>query len=71
MTAPSEPKDADDMRHWWRTAIIDMAPGRIAFRGHPIQDLIGSVSFAQMIHKRLRLLPHVWPRPAGWGSTMS
>lgn len=42
-------KDADAVRHWWRTSIIDMAPGRIAFRGHPIQDLIGHVSFAQMI----------------------
>ncbi len=41
--------DADTVRHWWRTSIIDMAPGRIAFRGHPIQNLIGTVSFGQMI----------------------
>ncbi len=41
--------DADAVRHWWRTSIIDMAPGRIAFRGHPIEDLIGNVSFGQMI----------------------
>lgn len=41
--------DADAVRQWWQTSIIDMAPGRIAFRGHPIQDLIGNVSFAQMI----------------------
>ena len=54
MTDPSGQKDADDIRHWWRTAIIDMAPGRIAFRGHPIQDLIGSVSFAQMIWLMVR-----------------
>ena len=40
---------ADNVRHWWRTSIIDMAPGQIEFRGHPIQDLIGNVSFAQMI----------------------
>jgi citrate synthase len=26
-----------------------MEPGKIAFRGHPIQDLIGSISFPQMI----------------------
>ncbi len=26
-----------------------MAPGRIAFRGHPIEDLIGNVGFGQMI----------------------
>ncbi|MDP6164496.1 MAG: citryl-CoA lyase, partial [Gammaproteobacteria bacterium] len=37
------------VRNWWRTAIIDMAPGKIAFRGHPIENLIGNVSFGQMI----------------------
>lgn len=37
------------VRQWWRTSIIDMAPGRIAFRGHPIEELIGNVSFPQMI----------------------
>ncbi len=42
-------KDADAIRHWWRTSIIDMKPGQIAFRGHPIQDLIGNLSFVQMI----------------------
>ena len=42
-------KDADAVRQWWRTSIIDMKPGHIAFRGHPIEDLIGNVSFAQMI----------------------
>ena len=41
--------DADAIRHWWRTSIIDMEPGKIAFRGHPIQDLIGNVSLPQMI----------------------
>ncbi len=41
--------DADAIRDWWRTSIIDMAPGKIAFRGHPIEDLIGNVSFSQMI----------------------
>ena len=41
--------DADAVRNWWRTSIIDMAPGKIAFRGHPIEGLIGTVSFAQMI----------------------
>ena len=42
-------QDADAIRHWWRTSIIDMAPGKIEFRGRPIQDLIGNVSFSQMI----------------------
>ena len=34
---------------WWRTSIIDMSPGVIRFRGYPIEELIGRVSFAQMI----------------------
>lgn len=34
---------------WWRTSIIDMEPGKIAFRGSKIEDLIGSTSFAEMI----------------------
>ncbi|QXT38941.1 citryl-CoA lyase [Gymnodinialimonas ceratoperidinii] len=41
--------EPDDIRDWWQTSIIDMAPGKIAFRGRPIEDLIGTVSFPQMI----------------------
>ncbi len=40
--------------HWWRTSICDIAPGRIAYRGYPIQDLIGRVSFPAMIWLMLR-----------------
>ena len=39
----------NDVSDWWQTGIIDMVPGQIRFRGHPIEDLIGSVSFPQMI----------------------
>jgi len=39
----------DDVSQWWSTAIIDMSPGVIRFRGQPIEELIGNVSFAQMI----------------------
>lgn len=46
--------DAEDIRHWWRTSIIDMEPGKIAFRGTPIEELIGNVSFAQMIWLMVR-----------------
>ena len=42
-------KDANDIQDWWQTSIIDMEPGRISFRGRPIEDLIGNVSFGQMI----------------------
>lgn len=34
---------------WWKTSIIDMSPGVIRFRGYAIQDLIGRISFPQMI----------------------
>ena len=42
-------QDAELVSDWWQTSIIDMAPGKIAFRGQAIEDLIGNVSFAQMI----------------------
>ncbi|MDV7141559.1 citryl-CoA lyase [Tropicimonas sp. TH_r6] len=45
----TETVDAAAIRDWWRTSIIDMAPGRIAFRGTPVEELIGTVSFPQMI----------------------
>lgn len=38
-----------DVSDWWSTSIIDMEPGRIALRGEPIEDLIGNLSFAEMI----------------------
>ena len=50
----SEHDDAHAIRDWWRTSIIDMAPGQIAFRGTPIEELIGNVSFAQMIWLMVR-----------------
>ena len=34
---------------WWRTAIIDMQPGSIKLRGQAIQELIGRLSFIEMI----------------------
>ena len=33
-----------DVADWWKTSIIDMEPGRIELRGHPIQDLIGHIA---------------------------
>lgn len=41
--------ETSDVADWWQTAIIDMAPGFIALRGTPVQELIGNVSFAEMI----------------------
>jgi|TARA_B110000238_G_C16141091_1_gene446322 citrate synthase len=41
--------DEEAIRKWWHTDIINMAPGKIEFRGHPIESLIGNISFVQMI----------------------
>ncbi|MEM9974860.1 MAG: citryl-CoA lyase [Pseudomonadota bacterium] len=38
-----------DVADWWRTAIVDMEPGRITLRGHRIEELIGTSSFTQTI----------------------
>ena len=39
---------------WWDTAIINMEPGVIEFFGYPIEDLIGNLTFSQMIFLMLR-----------------
>ena len=43
-----------DVADWWATAIIDMEPGRIAIRGEAIEDLIGQLSFVEMVWLMLR-----------------
>ncbi len=50
----TDSRDTLDIRHWWRTSIIDMEPGKINFRGHPVEELIGNVSFPQMIWLMVR-----------------
>jgi citrate synthase len=49
MTEMPKPDAEQAMRDWWRTSIIEMKPGVIRYRGYPIEDMIGHVSFAQMI----------------------
>jgi citrate synthase len=39
---------------WWNTGIIDIHPGKISVRGYALQDLIGRISFPQMIWLMLR-----------------
>ena len=44
---------------WWSTAIIEMKPGMIRYRGYAVEELIGRVSFAEMVHLMTRgELPH-------------
>ena len=38
-----------DVAEWWQTSIINMEPGRISIRGEEIEELIGNLSFAEMI----------------------
>jgi citrate synthase len=43
-----------EVSDWWRTSIIEMEPGKISYRGYAIEDLIGQVSYSQMIWLMLR-----------------
>ncbi len=36
-------------RNWWRTGIITMRPGEIRIRGYPVEQLVGRLSFAEMV----------------------
>lgn len=51
MTDPSPRKKAED---WWQTALIRMEPNQIDIRGRPIEDLIGTIGFVDMIWLCLR-----------------
>jgi len=44
---------------WWDTQISDIGKNRITIRGYPIQELIGNVTYAQMLYLLLcgELLP--------------
>jgi citrate synthase len=44
----------DRAKAWWTTQIIDIHPGKIGVRGYPIQDLIGRVTFPEMIWLMVR-----------------
>jgi citrate synthase len=44
---------------WWSTSIIEMKPGMIRYRGYAIEELIGRVTFAEMVYLMTRgELPH-------------
>ena len=40
---------ARECSEWWTTRVTDIAPNHIAIRGYPIEELIGRVSFADMV----------------------
>jgi len=39
----------DELATWWSTAIVDILPGVIRYRGYPVEELIGRVGFVDMI----------------------
>lgn len=41
--------DLEHVRDWWKTEIIEVEDGSVRYRGYPIEQLIGEVSFAQTI----------------------
>ena len=47
--APTAEQQLDEAKRWWTTSIVDIHPGEIAMRGYPIEQLIGNVTFPQMI----------------------
>jgi citrate synthase len=54
MSTASPAELIEKATQWWSTEIIDMKPGVIRFRGYPIEQLIGAISFPQMIWLMLR-----------------
>jgi citrate synthase len=54
MTSDRSQSVLEAAEHWWTTSIIDIHPGEIDIRGYPIQDLIGAVTFPQMIWLMMR-----------------
>jgi citrate synthase len=54
MSGNGKPDPLDEAAQWWRTSICDISPGKIAFRGYPIEELTGNVSFPAMIWLMLR-----------------
>jgi citrate synthase len=54
MSAKAPAKLLEEASAWWSTQIIDIHPGEIRVRGYPIEELIGALSFPQMIWLMLR-----------------
>ena len=58
-TGPELPRPTSEdllrrAQEWWTTAIIDVHPGSIAIRGYAIEDLIGRITFPDVIWLMLR-----------------
>ena len=49
MTGKTAVQLLGEAERWWSTKIIDIEPGRIAVRGYPIEQLIGVLSYPEMV----------------------
>ncbi|MBJ6988430.1 citryl-CoA lyase [Devosia sp. MC521] len=54
MTDKTVSAERGKAQDWWSTEIIRMEPGQIELRGYPIEQLIGSISYPQMVWLMLR-----------------
>jgi citrate synthase len=54
MTTKTPEQQLAEVSAWWTTDIIEIQPGKIALRGYPIEELIGHVSFPDMVYLLLR-----------------
>jgi citrate synthase len=50
----AEPTLEEQVTGWWDTAIIRIRPGEILLRGYPVEQLIGRVTFVEVIWLLLR-----------------
>ncbi|MEI4472322.1 citryl-CoA lyase [Frigidibacter sp. MR17.24] len=48
-TGPQDGADRRLAEDWWRTDIIRMQPGEIRLRGYAVEELIGRISYPQMV----------------------
>jgi citrate synthase len=44
-----EEKRKKSAEEWWSTAIIEVQPGRIRYRGYAVEELIGRIGFVDMV----------------------
>lgn len=47
--APDTTPGVEQVTEWWATAVSDIAPAVVRLRGYPIEQLIGQVSFTDVI----------------------
>jgi citrate synthase len=53
--------ERDELKRWWRTALVEARPGAVRLRGYPIEELMGNVRWGTVVWLVLRgELPRDW-----------